>query len=263
MRQHRRTRPYGRTTLIAVLFAALALAGCAQSGGPGAGSGVDAGDGASEPGVAATDPNPNPDDTAGSGTGSGTSNTTTGSGTATAGGEYRVTYNWAVPSKLVTVPHPLKLPLTTPLGTPLPYLTGVFVGDHPEGNPAYVRMSFYFRGAFPEYNFNYASEIRSDGEGAKLPLAGNSFLRLQFWPAQAHDNNGKSTITAKPDTRIGLGNLVSYVFAGDYEGYVTYGLGIGVAPGSDQVLPIRAGELKKPDGKGGYIYVVHFDVQKG
>ena len=68
---------------------------------------------------------------------------------------------------------------------------------------------------------------------------------------------------AKPSTNIGFANLRSWGFAGDFEGHVTFGLGIQVAPGSDQALPIRAGELKRPDGSGGFFYVVHFDVQNG
>ena len=55
--------------------------------------------------------------------------------------------------------------------------------------------------------------------------------------------------------------LKTYGFGGGFEGYVTYGISIQTAPNSDQVLAIRAGELKKPDGSGAFYYVVHADVR--
>lgn len=177
--------------------------------------------------------------------------------------EYRVTYPFAVPSQPVTVLQTFTPPIADPPAPALPYLVGVYVGDHPEGNPPYQRMSFYFRGAFPGYRFSYVPGVYMDGSGDKVTLQGNSFLSIVFNYAQAHDNNGAPTIKATPTNPIGFTNLKSYGFAGDYEGYVSYGLGIQVAPGSDQVLKIRAGELKRPDGAGSFFYVVHFDVQTG
>ena len=177
--------------------------------------------------------------------------------------EYRVSYDWGVPSRQVAVQHPLTPPIAPPPAPPLPYLVGVYAADHPEGKPAYQRISFYFRGGFPSYNFQYVAEVVSDGKGDRIPLPGNAFLRVGFVDAQAHDNAGKSTIKVSPRNPLGYKNLKGYGFAGDFEGHVTYGLGIQVVPNSDQVLKIRAGELKKPDGSGGFFYVVHFDVQTG
>jgi hypothetical protein len=178
-----------------------------------------------------------------------------------AGLEYRVSYNWAVPSREVVVNHPLVAPIAPPPALPLPHLVAIYVGDHPEATPAYQRISFYFRGAFPSYNFRYVPSVLSEGQGTAIPLEGNAALRVGFVDAQAHDNSGASTVRSSPRNPIGFRNLKSYGFAGDFEGHVTYGLGIQVAPGSDQALRIRAGELKKPDGSGGFYYVVHFDVE--
>jgi hypothetical protein len=180
-----------------------------------------------------------------------------------AGLEYRVSYNWAVPSRQVVVEHPLTAPIAQPPAPPLPYLVAIYAADHPEGNPKYQRISFYFRGAFPSYNLQYVREVFSEGPGTPIPLEGNAALRVGFVDAQQHDNSGASTVKAAPRNLLGFKNLKSYGLAGDFEGHVTYGLGIQVAPNSDQVLPIRAGELKKPDGSGGFFYVVHFDVQTG
>ncbi len=180
-----------------------------------------------------------------------------------AGLEYRVSYNWGVPSNEVSVKHPFVAPIAPPPALPLPALVAIYVGNHPEGSPAYQRISFYFRGAFPSYNFRYVAAVLSEGQGTPISLQGNAFLRIGFVNAQAHDNAGASTVKASPPATIGFKNLKSYGFAGDFEGHVTYGLGIQVAPNSDQILRIRAGELKKPDGAGGFYYVVHFDVENG
>jgi hypothetical protein len=177
--------------------------------------------------------------------------------------EHRVTYDWGVPSNRVSIPHHVQAPIAPAPALPLPYLVAIYVGDHPEADPKYQRISFYFRGAFPEYNFQYVRSVTAEGSGATVPLQGNSFLQIGFSSAQTHDNDGASTVKAMPKNPIGFQNLKSYAFAGDFEGYVTYGLGLQVAPDSDQVLAIRAGELKKPDGVGGFHYVVHFDVMNG
>lgn len=177
--------------------------------------------------------------------------------------EYRVTYDWAVPSDQVTIPHVVQAPIEPAPALPLPYLVAVYVSDHQEASPKYQRISFYFRGAFPEYNLRYVPSLTAEGSGAAIPLEGNAVLQVGFVSAQAHDNAGASTVKTTPANPIGFQNLRSYGFAGDYEGYVTYGLGIQVAPNSDQVLPIRAGEVKQSDGAGGFHYVVHVDVQNG
>jgi hypothetical protein len=175
--------------------------------------------------------------------------------------EYRVSYDWGVPSNTVEIKHTIVPPIAPPPAPPLPYLVGIYAADHPEGSPAYQRISFYFRGAFPGYRFSYVPSVLSDPRGEPIPLQGNAFLRLVFVQAQAHDESGASTVAAKPSPSLGFSALKSYGPAGDFEGYVSYGLGIQVAPGSDQVRPIRTGELKKSDTPGKYVYVVFVDIR--
>ena len=172
--------------------------------------------------------------------------------------DYRVTYDFAVPSSPVTIEHAFVPPIAQPPAPPLPYLVGIYVGNHP---PSYQRISFYFRGAFPPYRFQYVPQVTSDGSGAPVALSGNSFLSIVFLSAQAHLQSGASSVLEKPAPSIGFPNLRSYAPAGDFEGHVSFGLGIQTAPNSDQVLRIRAGELRKTDGSGGDLYVVHFDVE--
>jgi hypothetical protein len=170
--------------------------------------------------------------------------------------EYRVTYPFAVPSTPVSIANPSATPTFA-------YLVGIYVGNHPEGTPAYQRISFYFRDGFPSYTFQYVPQVISDGQGAPVSLPGNAFLSIVFVDARAHDDTGRPTLLESPPATIGFANLKGYAFAGDFEARVSYGLGIQVAPNSGQALPIRSGELKRPDGASSFFYVVHFDVQAG
>jgi hypothetical protein len=161
--------------------------------------------------------------------------------------DYKVTFGFAVPSGVVSVAHPFTPP-------PLRSLVGLFVGDHPEGAPAYQRMSFYFRGGYPSYKVSYVPRVVADGSGAVIPLPGNAFLQVVFTDAQ-------SSVTSSPSASIGYHNLKGYAPAGDFEGHVTYGLGLQTAGNSDQVLQLRLGELTKSDGAGGTYYVVFLDIR--
>ena len=166
--------------------------------------------------------------------------------------EYKVALDFGGASGEVSVAHPIIAP-------PLRTLVGIYVGNHPEGTPAYQRMSFYFRGGYPSYQVKYVASVLTEGAGTPLSLTGNAVLRVGFTDAQAHNDAGGSSIVAAPAAAIGLPNLKSYASAGDFEGHVTYGLGIQVTGGSS--LPLRVGELKKHDGTGGFAYVIFVDVR--
>jgi hypothetical protein len=169
--------------------------------------------------------------------------------------EHRVTYDWAAPSDQVTIEHAAE--------APTPSLVAIYTGDHPDEDRPFQRIAFYFRDGFPEYNLQYVPSVAAEGTGEPIALDGNAFLRIGFVNAQAHDDAGESTVAQAPPPSIGLQNLKSYGFAGDFEGHVTYGLGLQVAPNSDQVLHVRAGELTKPDGDGGSYHVVYVDIESG
>ncbi|GIF67707.1 hypothetical protein Ais01nite_57420 [Asanoa ishikariensis] len=167
---------------------------------------------------------------------------------------YRVTYGWAVPSRPARVPHTVVM--RDPPAPPFPFLVRIQVGDHPGENPAYTRITFAFDGPWPTYEIAYQRELTQDGSGHPVPLPGNSVLRITFTDAQAHDDQGRQT--ERPGFNLGYPTLKGYGFGGDFEGQVTYGLGIQARPNSDQALPIRVGELVRADGT----YVVAVDVQR-
>lgn len=167
----------------------------------------------------------------------------------------RVTYGWGVPSVPVLIRH--TVPAMSPPAPSLPYLTKVEVGDHPAER--YSRITFAFRGATPSYEIAYVPRVEAEGTGDPVALPGNAFLKIRFEQAQAHDGEGHSTIVTAAPKQIGYPSLLGYGFGGDFEGYLTYGLGLRVAPGSDQALPIRVLELTRSDGS----RVVAVDVRYG
>lgn len=235
-----------RVPLLLVAVAALTAVGCARQA-------VSAGPGSATRAPAAT--------TSSTGSVKPTQPASTASKPAASGADYRVRYGWDVPSTTVTVNHPFTPPIAAPPAPPLPYLVAIYVGNHSETTPKYERISFYFRGGFPSYTLQYVRQVLDEAKGEAISLEGNSYLGIHFVQAQTHDAAATSTIKDSPDSHIGFQNLKSYGFGGDFEGHVTYGLGIQVAPNSDQLLAIRAGELTKPDGSGDFYYIVHVDVR--
>ena len=160
-----------------------------------------------------------------------------------------VQYDWAVPRTIVSKPG----------GDFGGDLLAVCTGDHPGENPAYSRISFYFKGGPPPYDFNYAAQVLTEAKGDPIPLQGNSFLRVHF------SGIPETSVAPSQNQAVGFHNLKNYGCSGPFEGSVTCGLGIQVAAGSDQVLPIRATYLvRDPDGNGNALqYVIAFDVQAG
>jgi hypothetical protein len=102
----------------------------------------------------------------------------------------------------------------------------------------YDRVLFTFRGAMPGYQVRYVPEV-ADQRGRPLPLRGKAFLAVTFDPARAHDPGGEptvSTATLTPGSPV----LRQVRFAGDFEGQVTFGLGLAGRDG------FRVSELRGP-----------------
>ena len=167
--------------------------------------------------------------------------------TQPAGSEYRVVSDWS--TRPVTVSHPLTAP-------PLRFLTEVRFGDHPVEDPAYSRVTFAFEKGLPSYEVRYVKSLEQEGSGDPVPLPGNAVLRIVFRDATGHDEAGRET--DRPDGKVGYPTLRGYGFGGDFEGHMTFGLGVQVAAGSDQTLPVRVGEAVRPDG----LHVVVVDVRR-
>jgi hypothetical protein len=118
-----------------------------------------------------------------------------------------------------------------------PELVSVRTVEH-EG---YDRVLFTFRGAAPGYQVGYVPEV-ADQAGRPLPLRGRAFLAVSFEPARAHDPGGASTVATGTTLTPGSPVLRQVRLAGDFEGRVSFGIGLAGRDG------FRVSELRDPTG---------------
>jgi hypothetical protein len=172
---------------------------------------------------------------------------------------FRLAYPWHWPNDVARpghVTHASAVP-------PVPELVQIKVGAHPaaSGDRAYNRISFTFTSAFPSYQIAFASELVGDGSGKVIPLGGQGVLKVVFTGAQAHTADGtKSSIASQPSPSIGFQRMTDYAQAGDFEGVLTYGIGISwpTAHSNPQFL-VRAYEQETVVG-GQHRYTVAIDI---
>ena len=89
------------------------------------------------------------------------------------------------------------------------------------------RIVFDFRDNIPGYRIEYVEPpISQDGSGEPLEIEGEAFLYVRFNVAQAHDESGNSTYTGPREITPGLESVSEMEMAGDFEGYVTWGIGL-------------------------------------
>jgi len=88
----------------------------------------------------------------------------------------------------------------------------------------YDRFVVRGRLATPGYDVRYVSKIVADGSGKPISLLGTKRIRVVIRPARGHTSGGTnllaSTLTPK------CSNLRQVKKAGDFEGVVSYGLGL-------------------------------------
>lgn len=170
----------------------------------------------------------------------------------------RVAYPWHWPN----LDNPVSVTHTYP-APPVAELVAIGVGNHPTnpGERPYNRMSFTFTTGYPSYRVEFVDKLVADGSGRTIPLAGSGVLRIVFNPATAHTEDGRSSILPQPPTNLGLDRMVAYARAGDFEGYLTYGIGISWPnPRPNPQIAIRVYEVTYRTGQGDYRYVVAVDV---
>ena len=175
---------------------------------------------------------------------------------------FRLAYPWHWPNDTAKPGHVTH----ASAGPPVPELVQIKVGAHPaaSGDRAYNRISFTFTNAFPAYQIAFASSLVSDGSGKVIPLGGQGVLKIVFTGAQAHTADGtKSSIISQPSSSIGFQRMTDYAQAGDFEGVLSYGIGITWPAGhAGQQLPVRAYEQETVVG-GQHRYTVAIDIDAG
>ncbi|HET9559927.1 MAG TPA: hypothetical protein VFS70_22525 [Actinomycetota bacterium] len=117
---------------------------------------------------------------------------------------------------------------------PAPELVSVATSER----DGYDRVVFTFRGAAPGYQVRYVSRV-TDQAGRKLDVDGQAFLAVVFEPARAHDRAGQASF-ATADLGPGAPALRQVRFAGDFEGQVSFGIGVADRGG------FRVSELRDP-----------------
>ncbi|HEY5183451.1 MAG TPA: hypothetical protein VIM19_00780 [Actinomycetes bacterium] len=146
----------------------------------------------------------------------------------------------------------------------MPELVRISVGNHPADSSGlpFNRIAFTFTTAFPSYRFSFTDRLISDPKGQVVPLAGLGPLTVVFTPAQAHTPDGaSSTITSQPTRPLGYRPMADYAEAGDFEGVLTYGVGITwPIPHSNPQFLVRAYEVETVAPDGQHQYVVAIDV---
>jgi hypothetical protein len=88
----------------------------------------------------------------------------------------------------------------------------------------YDRVLFTFRGGMPGYRVRYVAAVRDEAD-RPLALRGGSFLAVAFEPALARAPGGASTFDAHTIT-TDYPRLRQVRFAGDFEGRVSFGIGV-------------------------------------
>ena len=174
----------------------------------------------------------------------------------------RISYGWAWPGpgQPATVGHDNAVPVAPPPNPPLPVLTSIGVGAHPLASPPYDQLSFRFEGGFPGYELEYVPVLTGDASGLPIPMDGtDSILRVVFRLAQAHTEVGTSSVLEAPPTGVGLSAITRYAPAGDFEGTVTYGIGVGRPMPSTVNTAVRVYEVERIE-QGRHLFVVAVQV---
>jgi hypothetical protein len=87
------------------------------------------------------------------------------------------------------------------------------------------RIVFQFQGGLPAmHGARYVDRLVADGSGKVIPVPGRAILQVRFGGATAHDNHGLPTAPRR--TAYALPNAMLSVRSGDFEGVVTYGIGL-------------------------------------
>jgi hypothetical protein len=103
----------------------------------------------------------------------------------------------------------------------LPELVAVRAAHH----PGFDRITFEFNGARPTPSVRYVSQLTEDASGKPVHLAGGAAIEVVFHGANAHDEQGNPTVSPRRFSP-GLPILKEVAQIGDFEGVVSYGLGV-------------------------------------
>src|SRR5664280_767371 len=89
----------------------------------------------------------------------------------------------------------------------------------------YDRVVFQFTGRGPaSTSVTYVPGLIADGSGLPVPVSARAVLQVRMRGVDAHTPAGVATVPAR--TAYALPNVITLVRSGDFEGVVTYGIGL-------------------------------------
>jgi hypothetical protein len=101
----------------------------------------------------------------------------------------------------------------------------LLVGVRAAHHSGFDRIVFQFSGAVPvRRQVGYVDRLIADASGRPVRVSGRAILRVSFYPAAAHDTAGHATAATR--TAFALPNIMVAVRSGDFEGVVSYGIGL-------------------------------------
>jgi hypothetical protein len=171
----------------------------------------------------------------------------------------------AAPTSLVQTPpsSPAPSPVAAPSGAaalaaPCPTGWGSQPEAEPDLGPAPLhtvltgsdscadRIEFEVDGPAAGYSVQYVDEVVQDGSGAPVTVPGGARLQVQLHHP-AYTDAGQSTFAGRIGEPLpsvsGYRSVQSVVFAGSFEGYSTFGVGVRAR------LPFRVSVVKGPGTK--------------
>ncbi len=102
------------------------------------------------------------------------------------------------------------------------YLTAIRVARH----PAYDRVVFQFAGRLPGSRVGYVAAVTHDASGQPVPLPGQANLQVVFNPASKTRPDGTTAYQGPGTVTPLLPTLLQVSSAGDFEGYLRFGVGL-------------------------------------
>jgi hypothetical protein len=115
-------------------------------------------------------------------------------------------------------------------------LVAVRTGRH----AGFDRVVFELSGTLPGYRIQYVPKVVQDGSGFPVALAGKAFIQVVLTPTNAHLDSGAPSWPGPKRFNTGFSAVRQVASAGDFEGYVTFALGIAQRSG------FRVTELRNP-----------------
>jgi hypothetical protein len=114
-------------------------------------------------------------------------------------------------------------PRVTPETDPAAQLTGIRSAQH----AAFDRVVFQFRGRVPGYDVRYLPAVTQDPSDQPIPLQGRAFIRVVLRGASTSPGPGGGPVPSLVGTITpGFQSLKQVKAAGDFEHYLTFGIGL-------------------------------------